>query len=149
MKDTAERMTRSTLLPFARRIVGAVGFALPLGAALADTPCAGVDRRLPGTEKPTLERVIAAEIELPRVELLQSYRHQGWHILYVINFRSDDTFLFYHRDPPRGRILARWAGAAAKDEGSAIRRWVQRNVPGIPSRLASCFAWHVTRDRDL
>ena len=142
-------MTKSTLLRLARRIAGVVALALSLSAALADTPCAGVDRRLPGTEKQTLERAIAAEMGLPHVELLQSYRHEGWRILYVATFRTDDTFLFYRRDPPRGRILARWGGAAGKDEGPEIHRWVRRNVRGIPPRLATCFAWHVTRGRDL
>ena len=84
-------MTKSTLLRLARRIAGVVALALPLSAALADTPCAGVDRRLPGTEKQTLERAIAAEMGLPHVELLQSYRHEGWRILYVATFRTDDT----------------------------------------------------------
>ncbi len=142
-------MTKSILPRLAGRIAGVVAFVLPLGAAFAATPCAGVDRRLPRTEKPTLESAIAAEMELPHVELLQTYRHQGWHILYVATFRTDDTFLFYHRDPPRGRILARWGGGAGKDEGPEIRRWVQRHVPGIPPRLATCFTWHVTHDRDL
>lgn len=149
IKDAAERMTSPLSLRVSRRIAGVLALTLVPGVAVAETPCAGVDRRLPEAERPALERAVAAEMELPQVKLLQSYRHKGWHILYVNTLRTDEAFLFYRRDPPRGRILARWGGAARMDEGPEIRRWVRRNVPGIPARLATCFAWHVTRDRDM
>jgi hypothetical protein len=123
--------------------------ALLWSAAAAASPCAGVDRRLSEMARPALEGAVAAEMDLPRVQLLQSYRYAGWRILYVATFRTDETFLFYRRDPPRGRSLTRWGGAAQVDEEPEIRRWVRTNVPGIPVRLAACFAWHVTKDRDL
>ena len=119
------------------------------GAAVAATACTGVDRRIAGTDKPALERAISAEMDLPRVELLRSFRYAGWSILYVSTFVTDETFLFYRRDPPRGRSLTRWGGAARMDEGPEIRRWVRANAPGIPQRLTACFARYVTRDRDL
>lgn len=117
-------------------------------ASLAASPCTGVDRRLPEADRPALERAIAAELGLPRVELLQSFRDGRWRILCVNTFRTDETFLFYRRDPPRGRSLTRWGGAARMDEEPEIRRWVRENAPGIPRRLAACFARHVTHDRN-
>jgi hypothetical protein len=116
-------------------------------AASAASPCTGVVRRLPDAGRATLARAVAAE--MPRVQLLQSYRSAGWRILYVDTFRTDETFLFYRRDPPRGRSLTRWGGAARMDEEPEMRRWVRENAPGIPGHLARCFAWHVTQGRDL
>lgn len=34
-------------------------------------------------------------------------------------------------------------------ETTEIAKWVSSNVKGIPTRLAKCFAWHVTINRDL
>jgi hypothetical protein len=39
-------------------------------------------------------------------------------------------------------------GAATKFEEASIRNWAEKNAPGIPKRLARCFAWYVTKDRN-
>jgi hypothetical protein len=44
--------------------------------------------------------------------------------------------------------VTEWSGAATVFETSEIEQWILENAPGIPKRLASCFAWHVTLNRD-
>lgn len=112
-------------------------------------PCTGVDRQLAEERKAELAPVIAKQLTIGSVEILQSYRYRGWYIIYVNTHVSDETFLFYKGDPTKSRYLTAWSGGAARNEGSAITQWVRANASGIPSKLAACFAWHVTRDRDL
>jgi len=39
-----------------------------------------------------------------------------------------------------------WSGVALKKEERDVGDWVLKNAPGIPRKLASCFAWHVTTE---
>jgi hypothetical protein len=38
-----------------------------------------------------------------------------------------------------------WGGAAEFDETDEIEQWAEQNAPGIPKKLAACFAWSVTK----
>jgi hypothetical protein len=82
------------------------------------------------------------------VGLLQSFALGGSIVIYVRTYESDDVFLFFSADPVSSRYVAEWGGAATKFEEREIRDWTLKNAPGIPQRLAGCFAWHVTADRD-
>lgn len=141
------------------------GLALILAALVAlpalASPCAGVDRALPAARKAAFAPAVAAHLNRqlgPQVnqtiviapdDILQLFRLGRWHILYVNNHVSDEPFLFYRDAPQRSPAYAlAWAGAATRDEGPAIEKWVRAEAPGIPRRLAACFAWHVTQDRD-
>ncbi len=62
-------------------------------------------------------------------------------------YTSDEEFLFYSHDPLTSAPVTMWSGAAAYFEEHEIKIWTLRNAPGIPPKLASCFAWHVTKDR--
>lgn len=117
-------------------------------SAWAATPCDGVDRTLTNESKATLASAIAGQLRYKRVDVLQSFRDGNWQILYVDTHESDNGFLFYSHDPRRSRYITIWGGVALDDEESAIRRWALKNAPGIPPRLAKCFAWHVTNGRD-
>jgi len=112
------------------------------------SPCDNVDRSLTDTSKTVLAPVIASQLHAKKVDVLQSYRFDGWTILYVNSHDSDETFLFYSHDPLHTRYITMWGGAAAWNEEQSIRKWTLKNAPGIPPKLASCFAWHVTNDRD-
>ena len=116
---------------------------------LNSTPCKDVDRSLSESRKKELASAILKQEGLERVNVLQSYKSDGWTILYVNTYISDEPYLFYSGDPIMAkRPITAWSGAATVFETSEIRDWVLKNTPGIPDRLASCFAWHVTLNRD-
>jgi len=92
--------------------------------------------------------VIAKQLHAQKVDVLQAFRFDGWTILYVDSHEADEAFLFYSHDPLHNRFVTIWSGAAATNEEQSIRAWTLKNAPGIPPKLASCFAWHVTSDRD-
>ena len=113
------------------------------------TPCSGVERTLTQERKGELSPAVATQLNIESAEILQSYHYHGWFIIYVETHVSDEAFLFYKGDPAKSRYLTTWGGSATKYEGAEIERWVRKNAKGIPTKLAQCFAWHVTRDRDL
>lgn len=129
------------------RVISGV-FALSMlmpGFAWSSTPCDGVDRSLSDKRKEDLSREITKR-KGQRIDVLQSFRLNGWTILYVETFSSDEPFLFYSRDPMSSDPITIWSGAARFDEEPQIRNWTIKNAPGIPAKLAACFAWHVTKD---
>jgi hypothetical protein len=74
------------------------------------------------------------------------FRAKGWYIVYVDNHATDTPYLFYSTDPTKSsRYVGAWAGGAAVDESAEIQAWEEKEMPGIPSVLAKCFAWYVTR----
>jgi hypothetical protein len=78
--------------------------------------------------------------DVSTVDVLQAFRQEDWTILYVETHVSDEVFLFYSGDPLSHRYITLWSGAAAMDEETDIMRWAAANAPGIPKRLAACFA---------
>jgi hypothetical protein len=85
-------------------------------------------------------------MRVSKLEILGSFRYDGWTILYVGTYVSDEVFMFYRGDPASSDYLTIWGGAAGRDETSDIVKWETQYAPGIPAPLAACFAWHVTRD---
>jgi hypothetical protein len=117
-------------------------------SACAATPCTDVDRRLTSQQKSAVAPEIAKQLKAKTVDVLQSFRSGGWSIFYVDTHESDEAYVFYARDPQHGGgYITLWSGAAREDEEQAIKAWTIKNVPGIPRNLASCFAWHVTKER--
>jgi hypothetical protein len=117
--------------------------------AWSASPCDNVDRSLTDNSKAVLAPVIAMQLHSQKVDVLQAFRFEGWTIIYVDSHDSDETYLFYSHDPLHNRYITRWGGAAESNEEQSIRNWTLKNAPGIPPKLASCFAWHVTNDPDL
>ena len=113
------------------------------------TPCDGVDRSLSEVRKNQLAPVIAKQLNVKSVEILQSLSYRNWFIIYANTHVSDNPFLFFSGDPTLGKHLTVWSGAATVDEEPEIKQWVLNNAKGIPSKLAGCFAWHVTKGRGL
>lgn len=113
------------------------------------TPCNGVERQLVNNPMPRLASAIAQQLQVKAVDVLQRYHYAGWSIVYVDTHVSDQPYLFYSGDPLQAKHpVTLWSGAATLFETSDIEQWVLQNAPGIPKTLASCFAWHVTLNRD-
>jgi hypothetical protein len=138
------RLKRVTL----DRILIAVCVLAAATTAWAASPCTGVSRDLTSQRKASLAPEIAKQLNVKNVDVLQSFRLDGWEIVYVSTGVSDEPFLFYSDDPIRSRYIAMWSGAAAIYEERAIKSWTLKNAQGIPRKLAGCFAWHVTKDRN-
>lgn len=132
-----------------------------ISVAASASPCSGVDRSLTMAQRqayrPAVEAHLNAQLAAPLgttislapADIFQQLRVGRWHIVYVNTTISDEAFLFYDRRPDRRpAYLADWAGAATFDEGPEIIAWLQKDLPGLPAKLAACFAWHVTQARD-
>jgi hypothetical protein len=127
-------------------------FGATLGSPAAGapaTPCRGVDRGLPADFVASVSPEIAKQLGVPSVRVQQSFHYGRWRVLYVRPLAYEDVFLFYSDVPTAQHFITEWSGAAAKFEGASIRKWVVQNAPGIPAKLAGCFAWRVTVDRDM
>jgi hypothetical protein len=138
----------------------ALALGLSILPAAADS-CRGVDRALSDAQRaafvPAIERhlnrqlapAVGQSIHLEAGDILQLFRVGRWHIVHVVSHVSDEPFLFYRSPPPASAAYDLvWAGAATMDEGPSTAAWVETGMPGIPSRLAKCFAWYVTAARD-
>jgi hypothetical protein len=132
-----------------RKLVSAfvlVFCAVGAASGWAASPCDGVDRNLASERKAELAPGIAKELKVKKVMVLDSFQFGGWSIIYVGTFETDEVFLFYANDPLKNSSVTTWGGVALKSEEQEIRDWTIKNAPGIPLKLANCFAWHVTRD---
>jgi len=116
---------------------------------LNSSPCIGVDRSLTESRKAELAPAIAKQEMIKTIDVLQSFKFGGWSVISVNTHISDEPYLFYSSNPEMAkRPIIAWSGAATIFETTDIERWLLKNAPGIPPRLASCFAWHVTLNRD-
>ena len=113
------------------------------------SPCDGIDRTLTDERKLELAPAIAKQIKVRSVDVLQAYRDDKWHIIYVNTHVTDNAFIFFKSDPLKSQYLVAWGGKARPDEEADIAKWIKTKAKGIPPRLAKCFAWHVTKDRDM
>jgi hypothetical protein len=117
---------------------------------IRSSPCDGVNRSLSAARKLQLGQAIARQKKLKTVDVFQSFSDAGWSIIYVGTHVSDNGYFFYSSDPiVAAHPVNVWGGAAMVFETTEIAKWVSSNVKGIPTRLAKCFAWHVTINRDL
>jgi hypothetical protein len=107
-----------------------------------------VDRTLSNGRKDILAPAIAKQLDATKIDVRESLQFGGWSIIYVDTHNSDDAYLFFASNPLASRPVTMWGGAAARDEERDIRIWTIKNAPGIPPKLANCFAWHVTKDRE-
>lgn len=122
-------------------------FLIPRRAWSA-SPCNGVNRSLTPEHKAALSVAITQQLGRGNVDVLESFQFGGWSIIYVSVPAADSPFLFYSHDPLASPPVTMWSGAAAYSQEDEIKAWTLKNAPGIPRKLASCFAWHVTKDRN-
>ena len=113
------------------------------------TPCAGVDRGLTDARRRELASAIKRQEKSENVDILGSFAFEEWHIVYIDDGLSDPPYLFYSGNPTIvKRAITAWSGTAFIFETTEVRDWVLKNAPGISDHLASCFAWHVTLNRN-
>ncbi|MGZ3771471.1 MAG: hypothetical protein ACXVCP_09120 [Bdellovibrio sp.] len=135
-------------------IATVVFYTTSLAVMAATFPCSEINRTLADKDKLNLAATIADQLKkdfknVKNVEVLQSYQYENWRIIYVATHVSDAPFLFYSGDPKINSYVTLWSGGAKRSEEEDIYRWVLSHAKGIPSKLARCFSWHVTNDRDL
>ncbi|MBI3480880.1 MAG: hypothetical protein HY016_11090 [Nitrosomonadales bacterium] len=126
-----------------------VGLFSIIAYGVSASPCDGVDRSLSSKRKSVLAHKIATELNVSTVDVLQSFKSHGWSIIYIDTHESDEAFLFYPSDPLSSGYITSWGGVASIYEEQQIKEWILKNAPKIPLKLANCFAWHVTHDRDM
>jgi hypothetical protein len=130
------------------RLLHLIGLLLVSGVAAA-SPCDSVRRDLSESQRTEWAGAIARQLNVPSVSVLQAFELSGWKIVYVDTPNSDSPFIFFHGAPDKVHYVTLWSGGARADEEASIRAWAIKSAPGIPSDLAGCFAWHVTKARDL
>ena len=79
------------------------------------SPCDSIDRTLTDARKAELSPVIAKQIKVKSVDVLQSYREQDWHIIYTKTPVSENAFIFFKADPLKSQYLVAWGGQARPD----------------------------------
>ena len=152
------RHTRTIMV---KQALAMAGLAIHACASAA-TPCTGIDRSLSAAQQRNYAVAIEQHLNQqlgPEVQqkittapqdIRQVFRLGTWHIVYVHTHVSDEPFLFYPQPPDKATAyVTAWAGSAASDEAPSIRAWLRKNAPGIPPKLARCFAWQVTAARDV
>jgi hypothetical protein len=112
------------------------------------SPCSAVSQKLTNAQKVTWAPVLAQQLKTSSVSVQQVFSFANWHIVYVETLDSDLPFLLFKGDPLHSHFVTTWSGAARATEEQSIRAWAIQHAPGIPSPLASCFAWHVSKARD-
>ena len=109
------------------------------------TPCDGIDRELTAHQKAQLEVAIAKQQKMKKITVYKSFKSNGWFIVFSDASVGDSPYFFYAKNPIQGaKPVTAWSGAATIFETSEVSEWVKKNAPGIPEKLANCFAWHVT-----
>jgi hypothetical protein len=121
---------------------------MALSTAWAASSCDGVDRSLPTGLVSAWTPELAKQLEVENLDVIEAFRFNGWSIILVDTHKADRAFLFYAHDPLMSRYTTLWSGAAAPDEEDDIKGWALKNAQNIPLKLASCFAWHVTKDHE-
>ncbi len=104
-----------------------------------------IDLKIPLDWQQKLGPIIAKQLKLEKVAVIESFRFKGWTIIHVGTYIDDDRFLFYQGDPLKNNPVTEWGGAAGYDETNEIKDWAIENAKGVPDHLAAYFAWRVTK----
>ncbi|REG22399.1 hypothetical protein [Roseateles depolymerans] len=119
-----------------------------LSAMAAKSPCDDVDRSLSAVDARRLSLSVSTQLAMDGSDVQESFQFRGWWILYTETHQSDEVYLFYKNDPSASRYVGLWSGIARPEETLQIEKWTKKNVIGIPSVLAKCFAWHMTKHKN-
>jgi hypothetical protein len=134
-----------------------LGFLIQAAAA---NPCDGLEKNVSPAQEQALAPVIAEQLNdhkspetaslqhVKTANVLSSLQFGSWSVLYVDTGVSDEGYLFYSTDPLKKHFLTLWAGGARIGDDQLIKEWEIKSMPGIPDKLASCFAWHVIYEVD-
>lgn len=109
-----------------------------------DNQCKAISRAFTLAERVRWSSIVSENRDFAGAKAVESFVSSSWRVVYAIFPNSEPAFLFFRGLQP----IATWSGGAAIFDAPEVEKWVLKNVPGIPRRLAHCFAWHVTFNRD-
>jgi len=113
-------------------------------AYAASNPCDGIDRGPSGESRTEIARLLARQLEVGEVQIIQAYRSDIWNVL-AVESDNERSYLVYAGDPLRTAFIASWTGAGTGEDEKSVRAWVTRSAQSMPPKLAECFAWSVTK----
>jgi hypothetical protein len=115
--------------------------------AFSASPCEGLHGGVSSADKNASILASSKQTRSTRVEVLDDFRSHDWIMLYLETHVSDEPVVFLHKKENTLNFVALWAGGAIIGQEAALEEWAHRDVPGIPTDLARCFAWYVTYGR--
>lgn len=118
------------------------------GFTFAKTPCVNINNKLNATQKEVLQNNLKRQLKAERVNVLKLFKVQNSSVGYIETYDADEAFVFYVGDEYKSNFIIMWSGAAEISEEKNIEKWAKDNVPGIPARLAQCFAWYAIYRHD-
>jgi hypothetical protein len=140
------------------RAMAALSIVLALPAAAA--PCDSTGRTLKGAWKDdnvaAITRHVRRDLGLTgpgvvaaqAVDIHRVFHYGIWTIVNVNALDKEETYLFYRKPPREGRdFIAAFSGEVKPGEAREVRKWLVKNVLGLPKPLSECFVWHVTVER--
>lgn len=102
--------------------------------------CPGV-KQTAQINDPTIESVLSAQMHFVHVSIIHSFAAGDWHIYMGSSPSEGETgFVFFKGTPKPFPQAFIWGGTAQPDEVDDVRSDVELENPGIPKRLATCFA---------
>ncbi|HBE6260961.1 hypothetical protein [Escherichia coli] len=129
------------------RLVSVILFLFMSTSLYAKNPCEGLKGDLPAAQLIPLKKNIARQlnsemeqvVEVNKVEILSFDTLQEWSIVGVATGVSDDALLIYKGNITKTDYVALFGGAASINDD--MIQWINQKAPGIPDKLAQCFAW--------
>lgn len=116
--------------------------ALPAAAYAA--PCDGVSHSLNGVLTPELATILARQMNAQSLEVQGVLKEGQWTVLRVLPTHKEPAELFFSSDPLKNHYVYLWGGVVMDTDADekSTQQGLLKNVPGIPSGLAACFAWY-------
>lgn len=124
----------------------AAALAVQHNAALAASPCKGVDTKLTAQRKSDFARLVAQSLDQnvkpSKITIMGFMQSDTWTIVYADVPVAEPGYFFF--DSATGSPVFRdvWGGVALRSEIPEIAKWA-RNL-GANKSIASCFASTVT-----
>lgn len=132
---------------FVIRFVSVILFLFMSDSFYAKNPCEGLKGNLPAAQLIPLKKNIARQlnsemeqvVEVNKVQIFSFDTLQEWSIIGVVTGVSDDALLIYKGNITNTDYVALFSGAVSVDDD--MIQWINQQAPGIPDKLAQCFAW--------
>jgi hypothetical protein len=123
----------------------------PVVQAADAAPCQGMEKKLTAKEKAELGRAIARQysaaekMEVPSAEVMCVFASGDWSIIRALPYAAEPLYFFYRGNPLTNSYVTSWYGIVMPEDEPEVKKWALENVPGIPPKLAACFARYVTQ----
>ncbi|NGN45047.1 hypothetical protein G6N74_28735 [Mesorhizobium sp. CGMCC 1.15528] len=119
---------------------------VPQHAALAASPCNGVDTTLTAQRKSDYANLVAKSLDqniIPSKVSIQGFMQSGtWTVVYAEVSVADPGYFFFDSSSGRPAFKDVWGGMADEGDGPEITKWAKKL--GANNAIASCFADTVT-----